>query len=265
MTVPSRLDSPGGRTPRGSLPGTDLSRRARFGSGAGKPRRYGPLWTALRWASVTDVLPTAVPLAAQVFKAGAVVPLTQYMRRIATVAPLVAAVVLALAAPATASHLAIAYDDGTPAPLLQALVDQAKVPMPPGPVVAHRSNCPDDWFTCASPPDIYGVGNDRHALFHELGHVFDYEVMTDAARSALQDALDDHRPWWTPTTEHPYPGQEVSAEAYSWCAMRGRYLTRPVVNSAYAYHPGPKRFRRACRVFRMADAGVYGQAARGGF
>jgi hypothetical protein len=44
----------------------------------------------------------AVLVAAVRLRAGAVVPLTQHMRRIATVASLVAAVVLALAAPGTA-------------------------------------------------------------------------------------------------------------------------------------------------------------------
>jgi hypothetical protein len=184
---------------------------------------------------------------------------------VAALALIALAVPGASAGTAQASRLAITYDNGTPAPALQALVDQAKIPMPPGPVVAHRSNCPDGWFTCAAPPNIYGIARDRHALFHELGHVFDYEALTDTARAAVQDALDDHRPWWNPAPDQSFPGQEISAEAYSWCAMRGRYLTRPIINSAYAYHPGPRRFHRVCRVFRMAAAGAYGQADRGSF
>jgi hypothetical protein len=71
-----------------------------------------------------------------------------------------------------------------------------------------------------------GIGNGvplvQFVLFHELGHVFDRELMTDATRAAFMDLIGRTDGWWSATDArhvgHPgnLGGHETWEDARSW-------------------------------------------------
>lgn len=154
--------------------------------------------------------------------------------------------------PATAQAVTLTYDDGSPAPALQAWADASLVPMASGAVTVHRALCPD---ALASPACIARPGSEmwlqtsapmlRRALLHELGHRFDYLVMTDAARAAFGRLMNDRRPW----TQGPESLMERFASAYSACA-RHRIVRVLLLAGEYGYVVTGSEHRRACRLIR---------------
>jgi hypothetical protein len=167
---------------------------------------------------------------------------------------------LMLAAPAQA-QLTLRYADGLPAPALQAWVDASNVPVAVGGVTIHRAHCfvglsgscttaPGDEIWLKAQPSRLRVD-----LAHELGHRFDYRVMTDAARIAFGRLIADQRPWHA----EPNSPHEKFAEAYGLC-FRHRRITRAPAEFGYDFRPGPVRHRRVCRLIRQTAVGVFGSA-----
>ena len=171
-----------------------------------------------------------------------------------TLALALTAALLAFAAPARATTLVL--PDGTAAPQpYQSWVDRALVPTPPGTVTLHLAPCPYHWdggVACADPANhalyLGPGGRGREIFLHELGHVFDAEVMTAAARSRFAAALGLRGAWSDESlTSAPL---EMFADAYSLCA---RFRTiRTVYYAPNGYAPGPREHRRACALIRQS-------------
>jgi hypothetical protein len=90
----------------------------------------------------------------------------------------------------------------------------------------------------------------QHVLLHELGHVFDLNVMTDTDRARFRAIM--HRPawqWWAGRT----PLAEWFAEGYSWCA-RYRRVVSVTRYALYGYHPTSTQYGRVCALIRSAAA-----------
>lgn len=157
---------------------------------------------------------------------------------------------LAAALAGDASALTVTFDGGQPAPALQAWLTASYAPADAGRVTVHRAPCFDgqDRACTTTPGDDVWLATTapqvlRMTLFHELGHRFDYRVMTDAARDAFRRLVHDPRPWHTaPNSPH-----EVFAAAYSACA-RHRTLHGELLNREYDYNPSPRTHRRVCRL-----------------
>lgn len=172
---------------------------------------------------------------------------------LAAVATVLAVLVLAVV-PSSAGAVTLRYDDGRYVGQLQAWVDASYVPQAPGRVTLHHAYCrgwrpadgPGVSCTLAGSDEIWLQAEPwqlRMALFHELGHRFDFLVMTDAARAAFARAVN------IPVRE-AWKGSEVFADAFSLCSRR-RVLATTYFDE---YGPTPTQHRRACRVFRLAAA-----------
>lgn len=174
------------------------------------------------------------------------------------------ALLACLAVASSAPAMTLVDPTGTPVGgQAKTWADRALAPLPPALVILHATACPDDPESgaCSLPPEIWGVQS-RMDLYHELGHVFDDQVLNAVSRRAVVVALGEQgRPWHIDEREDARnPSVELAAEAYAWCAQRGPRLTRPVADAAYHYNPGPRRHQRVCQVFRRAAAGFYGAA-----
>lgn len=65
----------------------------------------------------------------------------------------------------------------------------------------------------------------RLVTLHEIGHLFDYQVMTPRARMVFRFFIRDRRPWRSP----PNSPHERFATAYSLCAVYDRPPSDPDV------------------------------------
>jgi hypothetical protein len=144
----------------------------------------------------------------------------------------------------------------------QAWADSSLVPTPPGTIdVVEQACAPKPACTSAGGPvfvgagEILGGGWDQpwprlHELFmHELGHQFDFKVLTDADRAAFSDLIGDPGvPWHT---EGGNPPGEQFAEAFAYCSLH-RALPRGQSRLllGYTYEPNREVFRLACRLIR---------------
>jgi hypothetical protein len=167
---------------------------------------------------------------------------------------------LVLAAPSFATT--IVTPDGKVAQPYQTWVDHSYVPTPAGTVVLHLESCPAgasaEWAAACSMPAQNTIYLGREAqykdrFFHELGHLFDADDMTDPLRTSFESVIRRPGVWaWTATAKNP--PIEQFAEAYSMCA-RHRTL-RELAYGMYDYMPTPATHLRACRVIRRAAAAV---------
>ena len=165
---------------------------------------------------------------------------------------------LAFAAPSFATT--IVTPDGKVAQPYQTWVNRSYVPGPPGTVVLHLENCPagqaPEWAAACALPAQQTIYLGREAqykdrFFHELGHIYDADDMTDPLRSLFESVIRRPGVWaWTATAKNP--PVEQFAEAYSMCA-RHRTL-RELVYGMYDYMPTPAMHRQACSVIRRAAA-----------
>lgn len=176
-----------------------------------------------------------------------------------------AVVLLAILAAPAGAGVVIQYDNGQPAPVLQKWADDALVPTVAGTVVVTRDFCPGLADYGASCIDLatdrmwlrtWFAENLRSTLAHELGHRFDWHVMTLAARREFRRIMGYWRrgAWWGElATASP---SELFADAYSAC-WRIRVL-RSWLSSPYDYDPSPDQHRRVCRLIRLVAVGAYG-------
>jgi hypothetical protein len=88
---------------------------------------------------------------------------------------------------------------------------------------------------CAARADQVQVRN------HELGHVIDYELLTNSDRGMFEALMHDARPWRSP----PNSPHEQFAEAVRLCAISVRWLDRR--DLAYGYLPTRFQHRKVCR------------------
>ena len=121
-------------------------------------------------------------------------------------------------------------------------IDRSKVPTPPVRIsVTDISDCPRFAGACALlDPTNYRIGMhpsiQRFVLLHEVGHIFDHEVMDRKGRDEFASLVRPRR--WD---------GELFADAYASCARP----TRAWIQN-YGWNPHTKRHRKACGVIRAA-------------
>jgi hypothetical protein len=121
------------------------------------------------------------------------------------------------------------------------------------------TECPDGGGTCAQTPDIYlAPGANQFMLWHERGHLFDAQVLTDADRAWYTKRLRMEGPWFQGTGPGTRGPSEVFADAYAACALnrQPRRETRGefrVVSweLSYGYQPGLRQHRRICNAIAL--------------
>lgn len=108
---------------------------------------------------------------------------------------------------------------------------------------------------CAGPGWIALRSHDANALAHELGHVFDFDVLTDQDRAEFQAIVGNARPW-VDTADYWESPNEQFAEAYRDCAVYGMQVTAWDIASryAYSYEPSVKTQRTVCHMIRSLSA-----------
>lgn len=141
-----------------------------------------------------------------------------------------------------AQALTVLRPDGSVETALQPFVAGSLVPSPPGTVVAVDRPCPNfNALACWVPADdtIYAGGAWvwNQAFEHEVGHVFDTRVLTDADRAAFARIVGRWDVEWF-------------ADAYSICAT----TTRPRHWFGGGYAPKVAQHRRVCALIRHAGA-----------
>ena len=131
---------------------------------------------------------------------------------------------------------------------------QSLVPAPP---VVNRvvAACPglsgSDQRPCSGAPStVYWnpAWPDPAAWEHELGHLFDYQVLTDADRAAFQRIVGVTGAW-RPGTGAAGPA-EYFAVAYSQCALHR--TVRRSNTLGYGYRTTPRRHQAVCELIRSA-------------
>jgi hypothetical protein len=101
----------------------------------------------------------------------------------------------------------------------------------------------DPALGCAVPPNrIYLVETPitLRTRNHELGHLIDYNFLTNADRGTFSYLIHERRAWDAPGNS-PH---EQFAEAVSMCARSARF---PDGYSGYGYTPSTAQHRRICR------------------
>jgi hypothetical protein len=108
--------------------------------------------------------------------------------------------------------------------------------------------CPHvaDAWGCAFRPNLVYVSavnasDQVQVRNHELGHVIDYELLTNSDRGMFEALMHDARPWRSP----PNSPHEQFAEAVRLCAISVRWLDRR--DLAYGYLPTRFQHRKVCR------------------
>lgn len=170
---------------------------------------------------------------------------------------LTAALIFGPAAPAAAVVLQL--DDGTQRPQpYQAWADRAKAPTPRVVIALHLAACPDTGgAACSAPGHIWidpsrPVSEPKMVFLHELGHHFDYEVMSDSARDTFRFLFDNTSAWRAPIADPPV---EKFAEGWATCAHTRQIERRWY--GAYRYRPRPPMHARVCRLIRWTADGRF--------
>lgn len=151
----------------------------------------------------------------------------------------------------------------------------ASMPTPPSaPVV--RDVCPyAEWAQGCVDGDTAYVkpGAGPFVYWHELGHLYDDQVLSDAHRAKYQALTNDHGEWLPDWSPDGSPSERF-ADAYAICAMHatGRrqygmtWWDRPgdrvyVSAGSYGYTQPLRRHRRVCQLIWNA-AGIPYAVAR---
>lgn len=160
-------------------------------------------------------------------------------------------VALVLAAPTQASTT-IAPESDASRPYAR-WVERSKVPTPDVELTVLREDCPGiPNKACAGWDYIYlaaAPGFTKQHFFHEMGHEFDYHLLTDDGRATVLGLMRSEGPWRT--ADGSFSPHELFAEAYSQCALGGwakRHLgqkERPVLPRG--------RMHKVCELIRAAD------------
>ena len=162
----------------------------------------------------------------------------------------------ALPAPAAASPTTLAVDGAVQAQPYQGWVDDAAVPTPPGIVNVFLSSCPvgPSWASACVFPDQREIhlgvdGRDEGTLLHELGHLFDAQLLDTAERKRMQTLLGRKGAWRGASANDP--PHEQFAEAYAMCGEYGALLRRARVGM-YGYIADPRHHTKICTAIRRA-------------
>jgi hypothetical protein len=170
------------------------------------------------------------------------------MRRIATVAPLVAAVVLTLAASANAAaHVQLPVRPPLPTPMPQIIRGAC-----PGLPDAAGCNVPigdeDATGRVYATGAVFTTGY-RFTTMHELGHAFDATRMDDGERYTDEQGR---------LIQSPDSLAEIFADAYANCRLRRVVAPGHLWEAGYGYFPTARQHRQVCKLIARAglDAGT---------
>lgn len=129
-----------------------------------------------------------------------------------------------LAFPASASAHTTVIGGSTRAVALQRYVNQSKVPTPDMSIKVVDSRCPKpDAVACATWDDVIYLDPVltkpvlRIVFLHELGHIYDQNLMTETRRAEVSSVMSWVGPWQQPELGHGAP-LELFANLYSDCA-----------------------------------------------
>jgi hypothetical protein len=97
---------------------------------------------------------------------------------------------------------------------------------------------------CAVAPNVvYVAGPLPHQTYmHELGHIIDYNFLTDQDRGTFLALIHERRWWLDPSSNSPH---EKFAEAVAHCARNPRW--RVGHTWGYEYYPTLYEHRKVCR------------------
>lgn len=151
-----------------------------------------------------------------------------------------------------------------------------RVPTFPGQVTFTEAGCygePGSDRPCTGPSDTgvlviyipadyrpWAPGDRRIVFLHELGHVNDANMLTEADRKAFERIAGDRREWWvnTATSDRPDGPAERAAQAWMMCALDAdRIPQKPadVSDEVWTYtgwQPSEAQHRAVCALFRDA-------------
>lgn len=143
----------------------------------------------------------------------------------------------ALATNAHALTLTNGFTGQPMGPTWQRWLSESRAPLPTGNVKVYLTNhvspCgpASEWYGCTDPTtldiyvnpnEIYGRAEWRQTLYHELGHVLDFQQSTDRDHMIFKNVWGlDALGWWqTFGTQGESPG-EWFAESYRYCSDYG--------------------------------------------
>lgn len=167
------------------------------------------------------------------------------------VPPRLIALVVASLVLAQASNGIVFEGDDPSIPTYQTWIDDAHMPTPAVQVsVLGSTDLCRGLDACTRPGYVYlGPGATRDEVLHEMGHQFDYTIMTDAARAAFMKIMRLHGLW---RSEYGNPPNEKFAEAYRMCAKNP--LAPDEHLQGYLYDPTVRQHRRVCALIRRTAA-----------
>jgi hypothetical protein len=90
----------------------------------------------------------------------------------------------------------------------------------------------------------------RAVFYHEVGHVFDLNVLNRSERRRFKRIVGVRRGGWFRGEPRP---SEMFADAYAACAFHRR-IGRTLSRTRYGYRATPRRHARACALIRSAAA-----------
>lgn len=148
-------------------------------------------------------------------------------------------------------------------PVFQGYVNNSLAPTPNVSVDFFLALCPgSDSSACA-----YNAinNNGKYAIYlnpqltadkmwttlHEVGHIFDYVVMTETSRNLFIKILHETHPWRSGANSP----NEKFAEAYALCSLKKK-IKKPVIEG-YDLHLTPKQFTQTCKMIRLRAMGFY--------
>lgn len=122
--------------------------------------------------------------------------------------------------------------------------------MPPTPPIIQFGNCPGYETACTTwgnPPVVTfkDTAEYRRSYWHEMGHVYDAEVMEPKGLRPKFAAIFGWK-WTTPRAE------EWFAQTYALCARNLR-LTKTFTTGYFGFRITPKQHRQACHLIRSSS------------
>ncbi len=137
----------------------------------------------------------------------------------------------------------------------QRWIDRAKIPTVSGRVRIVLTGCPGRRRLAGCVytrrlRTIYikrTVSDLRGTIYHELGHLFDFRLMSRGERRLYKRLIGQRRRAWFGGVNPP---GEQFAEAYSLCASKRRIAR--TARGHYAFRTSPRRHRATCALIRRA-------------
>lgn len=141
--------------------------------------------------------------------------------------------------------------------LYQQWVDASRVPTPDVAVevVEDAAPCLGEYgqaVACVLGGRIYIEDMSTPVFYHELGHIFDANALTDGDRARFSQLVGIPLPWRYPFAEEHNGPSEYFAEAYYLCAQMGRRIASPILERPDESLVSVRRHFQICTLIRRA-------------